>query len=269
MTIVRNSDGATATANSTGIVVSATATLSGELDPLSDTGVSNTDGVTAINFPSFIGTATPYAVIQFYSRRVSAQFALQFGQAVANNSSQWNFAAVCLPDGAYTFSVAQIPTNGPPSPMVLLTPGNVIIDTASPTVVATSGSSKTRQIAITFKDNLSGLDRTTISNPANYALVGPHGARIHPTSVTIVPNATVVSTDPVTVTLQFNQLPKNRTHEKVALGRITDLAGTRLEERENGTRRSLRSGGHPLATHALRLPRSPLIRRATCKTCPD
>ncbi len=254
VTIVRNSDGATATANSTGIVVSATATLGGELDPLSDTGVSNTDGVTAINFPSFIGTATPYAVIQFYSRGVSQAQPVLLGQAVANNLGQWNFAVGALPDGAYTFSVAQIPTNGPPSPMVLLTPGNVIIDTVPPTVVAKSGSSKTRQIAITFKDNLSGLDRTTISNPMNFALVGPHGSRIHPTSVTIVPNATVVSTDPVTVTLQFNQLPKNHTHEKVALGGITDLAGNGLKREYVNV--PITSAGHS-ATHALRLSARP------------
>ena len=254
VTIVRNSDGTTATANSTGIVVSATATLGGELDPLSDTGVSNTDGVTAINFPSFIGTATPYAVIQFYSRGVSQAQPVLLGQAVANNLGQWNFAVGALPDGAYTFSVAQIPTNGPPSPMVLLTPGNVIIDTVSPTVVATSGSSNTKQIAITFKDNLSGLDRTTISNPTNYALVGPHGARIHPTSVTVVPNAPVVSTDPVTVILQFNQLPKNRTHEKVALGGITDLAGNGLKREYVNV--PITSAKHS-ATHASRLSARP------------
>ncbi len=242
VTIVRNSDGATATASSTGIVVSATATLGGELDPLSDTGVSDTDGVTAINYPSFFGTATPYAVIQFYSRGVNQAQPVLLGQAVANYLGAWNFAVGALPDGAYTFSVAQIPTNGPPSPMVLLTPGNVIIDTVPPTVVATSGSSNTNQIAITFKDNLSGLDLATIANPLNYALVGPHRARIHPTSVIIVPNATVVPSDPVTVTLQFNHLPKNHAHAKVALGQITDLAGNGLKREYVNVR--ITSTGH-------------------------
>jgi hypothetical protein len=258
VTIVRNSDGATATASSTAIVVSATATLDGELNPLSDTGISNTDGVTSINFPSFFGTATPYAVVQFYARGVNQAQPVLLGQAVANNLGAWNFAVGALPDGAYTFSVAQIPTDGPPSPMVLLTPGNVIIDTVPPAVVATSGSSKTNQIAISFKDNLSGLDRATLSNPTNYALVGPHGARIHPTSVTIVPNATVVPSDPVTVTLQFNQLPKNHAHAKVALGGITDLAG-------NGLKREfvnvpITSAGHYVA------PSSHLAARVRHKT---
>ncbi len=228
VTIVRNSDGATATANSTGVVVSAPSTLSGQLDPLSDTGVSNTDGVTAINYPSFFGTATPYAVIQFYGRLSDQAQPVLLGQAVANALGGWNFAVGALPDGAYMFSVTQIPTNGPPSAMTPLTPFPVIIDTVSPLVVATSGSTNTAQIGIVFKDNLSGMDRSTISNPANYALVGPHGGRIHPTSVAIVPNATVAPSDPVTVILQFSQLPKDRAHLKVALGGITDVAGNAL-----------------------------------------
>jgi hypothetical protein len=228
VTIVRNSDGVTATANSAGIITSASTTLGGELNPLSDTGVSNTDGVTAINYPSFFGTATPYAVVQFYARRIDQAQPVLLGQAVASASGSWNFAVGALPNGAYTFSVAQLPTNGSPTPMTLLTPGNVIIDTEQPRTVAASGSSKTSQIAITFKDNLSGLDRTTVMNRLNYALIGPHGIRVHPASVLIVPSAAVASNDPITVTLRFDQLPKNRAHLKIALGGITDVAGNGL-----------------------------------------
>jgi hypothetical protein len=227
VTVTRLVDNQSATATTNSVVVSSRA-LSGQLDPLSDTGVSSTDGITAINHPSFFGTAMKYAVIQFYGRRTDQAQPILLGQAVADATGAWNFSVGALPDGTYNFTVAQIPTNGPPTQMALLTPVNVIIDTVAPTAVSTVAHPSNGWVTIVFKDNLSGLDRSAIANPANYALVLSRTLRIHPKSATIVPSATVAPNDPVAVTLQFSALPRHRTVDTIALGGITDLAGNGL-----------------------------------------
>jgi hypothetical protein len=108
--------------------------------------------------------------------------------------------------------------------MAALNIGVVVIDTAPPSVVSAISRRGSGQIAIVFKDNVSGLDRTTVANAANYALIGPHGLRVHPSSATIVPSATVVPSDPITVILVFNGVTIHGVR-KLALGNIADLAG--------------------------------------------
>jgi hypothetical protein len=228
VTITRLSDGQTVIANSSAIVVNASSTVTGQLDPLSDTGVSNADGITAINQPSFNGTAMPFAIVQFFARRADQAQPVLLGQAVANSNGAWTIAVGALPDGVYSFTVAQIPPTGLPTSMVAVTPNPIVIDTAPPSVLAVTSQPRSNQIVITFKDSLSGLDLTEASNPANYALIGPHGFRIHPASVTIVPSATVAASDPITATLKFNKSMAFRSVAAIALGGITDLAGNRL-----------------------------------------
>jgi hypothetical protein len=130
VTITRIIDNQTATATSTAVVVNAPFVLSGQLNPLSDTGPSNTDGITAINQPTFIGTADPFSIVQLYARRSDqAEFVL-LGQAIASVGGSWHLTVGALPDGAYSIAVAEIPPAGPPTPMVPLTPGSqLVIDT--------------------------------------------------------------------------------------------------------------------------------------------
>jgi hypothetical protein len=228
VTITRIINGQTVMANSSAVVVNAPSVLSGQLDPLSDTGVSNTDGITAINQPAFIGTAMPYAIVQLYARRSDQAQPVLLGQAVANANGAWNLAVGALPDGVYQFSASEIPPTGLPSPMVALTPGSVIIDTVPPVVLAVIAQHGSSVVSVAVRDVLSGLDPTSVTNPANYALLVTHGARIHPSTVTIVPNAMVRPGDPVTVALQFDRAVRIHEGQTIAVGAISDLAGNRL-----------------------------------------
>jgi hypothetical protein len=229
VTIVRLADGQTVTANSTGVVVNAASALSGQLDPLSDTGVSNSDGITAINQPTFRGTAAPYAIVQLFARRSDQAQPVLLGRAIANANGAWNLAVGALPDGVYAISIAQIPPGGLPTTMVPLTPSSwIIIDTVPPHVVSAKINRRSGRVAIVLQDNLSGLDPTRLANPTHYALLGPHGLRTHPSSVTIVPNAPVRPSDPITVVLQFSGPATALAGTVIALGGITDVAGNPL-----------------------------------------
>ncbi len=251
VTIVRNVDGNTITVNSSASVVSGSNVLSGQLDPLSDTGVSNSDGITAINQPTFTGTALPYAIVQLYGRRSDQAQPVLLGQAVTSVTGIWQMSVGALADGVYSFTAAQIPTTGLPTTMTSLTPSSVIIDTAPPTVVSASVTRGSDQINVTLKDALSGLNLTSLANPLNYALVGRHHGRIHPSSVTIVSNASVRTNDPITVALQFSGLGEFRGAQKIALGGITDLAGNPLPKEYIKAIKVI--SGTPVAPQAVRV----------------
>ncbi len=247
VTIVRVANGQTVMATSAAVVVNAPSALSGQLDPQSDTGVSGTDGITSINQPAFTGTALPYAIVQLFGRRSDQAQPVFLGQAVANANGAWSLSVGALPDGVYAFSASQIPPTGLPSPMVALTPGSVTIDTVPPTVLGVTFVPGTRLIDVVLKDALSGLDLASVANPANYALLGPHGTRIHPSSVTIVPNATVRPGDPITAALQFSTAVRPHAGQIVALAGISDLAGNRLRREYV---RSSPGNGQPSAAQA-------------------
>jgi len=202
--------------------------LSGQLDPLSITGASNTVGFTAINQPTFTGNAQPYAIVELFARRSDQAEPNVLGQTVANVVGGWNLSVGALPDGVYSFSVAEIPPTGLPTPMVALTPGSVVIDTVPPTVLAATARQGSGQIRVVLKDSLSGLNPSTVSNHAHYALLGPDGSRIGASSAMILPYPTVRTSDSITVALQFNGVTKFKRGLTIALGGITDQAGNGL-----------------------------------------
>ncbi len=226
VTIARNAGGQAVTASSTGVVGNASYPLTGGLDMVSDTGVSSTDGVTAINQPTFVGSAAPYAIVQLFARRTDQAQPVLLGQAIANASGIWSLPVGALPDGFYTMTVTEMPPAGFPTAMSPA--GTVVIDTRPPTVNSATIDRHSGQVAITFQDGLSGMLPKSLLDAADYALVRHHGPRLHPSSVTVVPNATVATSDPVTILLRFNVPPKDLGARAVAVGGITDLAGNPL-----------------------------------------
>jgi len=68
VTVVQAFGGGTTPTTIKSQAVVQTQPFTGRLDPLSDTGESNSDGITNINQPTFSGTAQPYSLIQIYSK---------------------------------------------------------------------------------------------------------------------------------------------------------------------------------------------------------
>ncbi len=237
VTVIRAIDNQTAMATSQAVVVAPSLTavgtttnvLTGQIDPSSDTGPSSTDGITAINQPTIVGTATPYAIVEVLGRRTDQAQPVPLGQAITNSGGVWQLPIGPLPDGSYALTASQTPPAGQPMPMIALTPGSQLtIDTTPPAVLSVRYKPNTGQILVVLQDTLSGLNMASVINPANYALVGAGSLRLNPSTVTIVPNASVRPTQPVTAALQFAALEgtrKGRHVWKLALGKITDLAG--------------------------------------------
>ena len=135
--VVRSVDGETASANVTVLVNAASGTFSGMLDPASDTGVSNTDGITSINQPTFVGTATPYAIVQLLARPQGQSNLVSLGQTVTDPTGQWSLTVGPMLDGVYSIFANVAPPQGFPIQVVPISPNNqIVIDTVGPRVVS-------------------------------------------------------------------------------------------------------------------------------------
>jgi hypothetical protein len=136
-----------------------------DLDPSSDSGISNSDNRTNDNTPTFNGTAAPNTTVQIFSS-LGGGFVLR-ATGVANASGLYSITVPAgnpLPDGGHvTMAAATVDNiNGPPS---FLT--SVLIDTASPVVdrVVVAGTAWTANF-LTFLQT-SGLgDGTGFTVPA-------------------------------------------------------------------------------------------------------
>ena len=69
---VFDAGGSTATTTSTALVGGPVLPLTGQLGPGSDAGPSSTDDITNVNRPTFVGTATPFAVVQVFALAAGA-----------------------------------------------------------------------------------------------------------------------------------------------------------------------------------------------------
>jgi hypothetical protein len=240
--VTRLVDGETATANFQVSVNAPSATFSGALDPASDTGVSNTDGITSINQPTFRGTATPYAIVQLLARPQGQSDLVSLGQTVAGPDGQWSLTVGPMLDGAYSIFANVAPPQSFPLQVVPLSPNNqIVIDTVGPSVVSVVNDRRNHQILVSFQDQLSGLDLATLANPGNYTLLGPHPSRVAPPTVRLVPSAAVLTNDPQMVAIDTHS-PFPVRGLRIVPGGIKDIAGNPLNGLFSGR---FPSGGHP------------------------
>jgi hypothetical protein len=229
VTILRIADGLAVTASSTAIIAQQTNALTGQLAPASNTGAASIAPITAINQPTIVGTATPFAIVNVFARRSDQAQPVALGQAVTDVNGLWQVTIGPLPDGSYALTASETPPAGQATPMVALTPGSrLTIDTQPPAVLSAHYSPQPSRITVVLKDSFTGLALASVTNPVNYALLGAGQPRLHPSAVTMEPSASVRASNPVTVTLQFAGLsvPRSRFGRlRLALGKLTDLAG--------------------------------------------
>jgi Bacterial Ig-like domain len=249
VTVVRTFDGQKATASGAAIAVNQTNLLTGRLAPATDTGA--VDGVTSINQPTFIGTASPYSIVAVFARRSDQAQPVLLGRAIADAGGAWTLTVGALPDGVYDMSASETPTAGLPGPLVPLVPvGTLVIDTVPPVGLSAHFDANSGQVTVVLRDNLSGLDPASLLTRTNYALKVGGRFRAYPAAVTTVPTAPVVPSDPVAVALRFEGLARllaGRRGAAIALGLITDVAGNPLATRHLSITPSV-----PVRTQALR-----------------
>jgi hypothetical protein len=148
--------------------------LSYRLAATSDSGRWNSDQVTNVSRPVFVGDANPNAIVQVYATRVGSwpTETRYLGQAIANANGDWTLWSSFLPDGAYTVTATQTPSGGAPSAAVPLDLP-LVIDTVGPRVAGLAYDAVTNHVTVVIGDGGSGVDTETAIDPNNYTLVSP------------------------------------------------------------------------------------------------
>jgi streptogramin lyase len=223
--------------------------INGMLNPTSDTGTSNSDGITKDVTPNFLGATAPDATVRLYTIPAANPSATPtlIGLGVANSiSGAYSITSSPLADGTYDVEAIATSEFGTQTGTVFLESGMhpLVIDTAGPKITGFAVSNTVKgQFQVTFQDNLSGLDVYDLVNGANYSVQRPvptprPGQNFIVSSLSATPETT--PTTPVTVTGSvFNG------HYLVLRGGefiftingsgITDVAGNALQGQFYGT----------------------------------
>jgi hypothetical protein len=209
-TTIRDAQGDVVGTATSGITVTVTP-LTGRLSPLSDTGISNSDGITNDTTPTFVGNTAPGATVEVFAAP-SGSTALPgtlIATGAANSAGVWAAAVVNTPLAQGTYTITAEAVNSTGTVLTTASLGTVVIDPAPPVINALTFDRFTDTVTVTYQDGLSGLDMASIANGAFYHLSAkrlaadvPVPKLLLPTAITITPGAT--ATSPVVVTVVFN-----------------------------------------------------------------
>ena len=161
-------------ASATGSVTPLTAIVpvTGALNPASDSGPSNSDGITNVTAPNFLGHAAPFAEVSLFSIQGGQSAPVSLGQVQADADGAWNLT-VGTPfiDGAYVILASAVSAHGhPDSPLAPILAAPLIIDTQAPIVAAALLDPRAGQIEIAFVDYGSGMNLASLINSYAYGI---------------------------------------------------------------------------------------------------
>jgi subtilisin-like proprotein convertase family protein len=153
-----------------------------DLSTLSDTGPSNTDHITTITTPTFVGKTEPNALVQIFAQATVAGGPVQVGQGTADSSGNYSVTVSPLAGGFTYLITAQAvdvagnvgnPTSPLSPPLVIITvppsPPTLILDPASDTGVP--GDNITAAIPQVYDGTNSAGVKITVKDGSNQ--IGP------------------------------------------------------------------------------------------------
>ena len=209
--------------------------ITGQLNPLSDSGVSSSDGITNVTTPNFVGTTTPGGTVVLYATSAAnPNFTIPVGVGMADASGNWSISTVPFADGSYTI-VATTTSQAGYTTNLTLAP--LIIDANGPTILSAQVTNAlTGTFAVSFSDPY-GLTTAPLTNASNYVVTRTtprprRGQTFAVTNLTASPGS-AVSSSPVQVTGQLSTgttpLSRNGTYLlTIRSAAIQSLAGTAL-----------------------------------------
>ena len=210
----------------------------GALSPSSDTGMSNQDGITNINRPTFIGTAPTGSTVQLLVQWYGQNNQVQVGQGLVDSTGRWSIQTVPLVDGVYSIFVRVISSTGQITSIMPLGASNqaisvpLVIDTVAPVIASGLIDRSNRRIVLSFRDNLSGMDQASVENTSNYNLFGPHPYLYRADNIYLLNSTSILTSDPTvsSVNIAPNSPGKWKVNGiRLLSGGIQDVAGNALD----------------------------------------
>jgi hypothetical protein len=161
VTIIDLNGGTPLNATNVAVASSSSSLLTAALDASSDSGASNSDGITNVKTPSFSGNTLP-----------GARVTLSNGSSIvatgtADGTGHYQLVSSALADGSYNFSVTET-SNGT---SMTTGAGTVVIDTTGPRITSVVYDPKHGQFLVTYVDDRSGLSTSTLTSPASYQIL--------------------------------------------------------------------------------------------------
>jgi Bacterial Ig-like domain len=185
---------------------SARGSLTGQLNPASDHGLSNDDAITNDNRPTFIGTFEPRSTVTLTAQSLTTGALVTLGQGTTNAQGGWTIDSTILADDRYVIVVSAFDQVNQVSATTVLLPAShpLVIDTVGPKVVSAVFDRTTGHVTLVLGDDSSGLDPTRVSNRASYSLTR-HGVPNGLSLSRIAAVSSVVRSGPETVALTYNR----------------------------------------------------------------
>ena len=232
--LIQDDGGAQAVALSGATIAEVPVPITGNLDPSSDSGVSNTDHITNVNQPTFTGTSEAGSIVNLFAGNTFGTIFV--GTGVADAGGHYAIRSdVVLPDNTYVvYATSSVPglasdVNGPTILLGTATSPLLVIDTVGPVVSAVSFRRSIGGFAITFQDLNGGL----ASSIGDYGFSVLSGTTFTPNLVTrVFENGSGLPNDPFETLVLVNHgrtLRSGRYVLTVRSGGLTDTAGNALD----------------------------------------
>jgi streptogramin lyase len=207
--------------------------LTGQLNPSSDSGLSNQDAITNVTQPNFFGNSEPGSTIALFAQPAGGDATVQIAQGVTDASGFWSVTSNLLAQGQYIITAMATDSFGHTTAATTILPTShpLEIDTAGPKVASLSFNRVSGQIDLTFQDNLSGMDQAQVINAANYALSKLHTLRgRYLVNILSATPGGPTSPEPVVVTINNGRQLRGGIYTFTILsGGIRDVAGNALD----------------------------------------
>jgi len=145
------------------------------LSPASDSGVSNTDGITNVAQPTFVGTSEPSSTIRLFVTTSGTSSPVLVGQGATDAAGRFSIPSdLRFPDGRYVVQVQATDAAGHTTAVATATTGQaggvLTIDTVGPKVQDVLFGRLSGQVLVTLQDERSGLDQISLIDGQNYTL---------------------------------------------------------------------------------------------------
>jgi Bacterial Ig-like domain len=178
--------GSDLTVSNTAHVADIPITLTGILNPASDSGLSTgTPDVTNVTQPDFFGSSEDFSHVSLFATPLGGGTALPIGTVQAGSDGSWNIVStVALPDGHYMITataIDQFHETTTVTPTVITS--NLLIDTAGPIITGAFFNRLNGEVDFTIEDPgaaPSGVELSTLLNSANYLLTKVHANKAFP-----------------------------------------------------------------------------------------
>ena len=239
-------DGSTTTISNTANVVDVALVVTGKLNPASDSGISNTDNITNVVQPNFIGnTSQPNAAITLYATASGSSVPVPIGTGTSDASGTWSITSnQALADGAYTITAIAVDSSGHTISSTATIVPNLVIDTVGPKVTSVLFRRLRGEIVVTYQDG-GGLNNTgvglvpsSVVDANNYQLITVHHPRLAKYRFNAITDVPGTTTGLQTATLTVNRgLPIRggwyfftiRSANSLNTSGIRDIAGNAMD----------------------------------------